>query len=164
MSVKKITQFGMLIALAFIFSYIEAMLPFQFPIPGIKLGLANLVVVVTLYCMGVKEAFVISIVRIVLSGFTFGNLFSMVYSLFGGLLSFAVMAFCKEKKIFSVRGVSMAGGVFHNVGQLIVAIFVVETSQLIYYFPFLLIAGVVTGTLIGITGGLMIDRVKNQNL
>ena len=78
MSVKEITQFGMLIALAFIFSYVEAMVPFPIPVPGIKLGLANLVVVVTLYCMGIKEAFVISIVRIILVGFTFGSLSSMI--------------------------------------------------------------------------------------
>ena len=164
MSVKEITQFGMLIALAFIFSYVEAMVPFPIPIPGIKLGLANLVVVVTLYCMGIKEAFVISIVRIILVGFTFGSLSSMIYGLVGGLLSFCVMSIFKKLKVFSVMGVSMAGGVFHNIGQLIVAIFVTDTRALIYYFPFLLIAGVVTGTLIGIVGKLMIDRVKHFNL
>ncbi len=164
MSVKEITQFGMLIALAFIFSYVEAMVPFPIPVPGIKLGLANLVVVVTLYCMGIKEAFVISIVRIILVGFTFGSLSSMIYGLVGGLLSFAMMSIFKKLKVFSVMGVSMVGGVFHNVGQLIVAIFVTDTKALIYYFPFLLIAGVVTGTLIGIVGKLMIDRVKHYNL
>ncbi|KIR02055.1 Heptaprenyl diphosphate synthase component I [Lachnospiraceae bacterium TWA4] len=159
MSVKKIAQFGMLVALAFIFSYVEAMVPLPIPIPGIKLGLANLVVVVALYCLGIKEALIISIIRVILVGFTFGSLSSMIYSLVGGLLSFAIMALCKKLKIFSVTGVSMAGGVFHNLGQLIVAIYVVETSTLIYYFPFLLVAGVVTGALIGIIGKLMIDRI-----
>jgi heptaprenyl diphosphate synthase len=158
MKTKKIATYGLLIALAFIFSYIESLFLFQFA-PGMKLGLANLVVVTALYSMGSKEAFSLSIIRIILVGFTFGNLFSLLYSLAGGLLSCILMILFKKSKKFSVVGVSIIGGVSHNVGQIIVAIFVFENLNLAFYLPILLISGTVTGTLIGILGALIAKRI-----
>ena len=125
----------MLVALAMIFSYVETLIPINFGIPGVKLGLANLVIVIALYKMKLTEVYLLSVVRVLLSGFIFGNYFSIIYSLAGGLLSLTVMALLKKSKGFSVMGISVAGGVFHNVGQLIVAMLVVETFSVGYYFP-----------------------------
>lgn len=148
-STRKITYFGMLIALAFIFSYVEVVLPFSIAIPGIKLGLTNIVVLTALYAFGSKDAFVISIIRIILVGLTFSNIFTMVYSLAGGLLSWLVMSLFKKTGKFSIFGTSVAGGVSHNLGQLIVASIVMETSSLIYYLPVLIWGGLITGLIIG---------------
>ncbi len=160
---NKVAYFGVFTALALIFSYVESLIPFQFGIPGVKLGLANLIIVIALYKMRLFEVFLLSIVRILLSGFIFGNYFSILYSLAGGLLSLAVMALLKKLGGFSVIGISVAGGVFHNVGQLLTAMVVVETFSVIYYVPVLLVAGVVTGFLIGIAAGEMLKRLVNIN-
>ena len=142
-----------------ILSYIESILPVFVGIPGAKLGLPNMVIVLLLYLIGAKEAVCVNILRILLSGFLFGNLFSILYSLAGGLLSLAVMVILKKRGSFSVFGVSMAGGVFHNVGQLIVAMLVVETFSVAYYVPVLLIAGVITGFIIGVVANEMLKRL-----
>lgn len=157
---EKITKNGMMIALAFIFSYIETIIPFQIGIPGVKLGVANLVVVVALYLLGEKEAFFISMVRIILVGFTFSNLFSMLYSIAGGILSFTAMLLGKRIKKFTAIGVSVLGGFFHNVGQVIVAGFIVQTARIGYYFPILAIAGIGTGIIIGYLGKTIIGRIR----
>ena len=151
---------GVFTALALIFSYIETLIPFQIGIPGVKLGLANLIIVIALYKMRVRDALALSVVRILLAGFLFANLFSIIYSLAGGVLSLAVMAFLKKRGTFSVIGVSVAGGVFHNIGQLLVAMFVVETFSVAYYVPVLLVAGVITGCLIGIVSNEMLKRLS----
>lgn len=160
----KAAYFGVFTALALIFSYVETLIPFQFGIPGVKLGLANLIIVIVLYKTDWKEALLLSIVRIVLAGFIFGSLFSILYSLAGGILSLAVMALLKKKDSFSVMGVSMAGGVTHNVGQLIVAMIVVETYQVGYYLPVLLIAGLITGAVIGIVAGEVLKRIRGIHI
>ena len=157
----KAAYFGVFTALALIFSYIETLIPFSFGVPGIKLGLANLLTVILLYKRDAKEALLLSVVRIILSGFLFGNLFSIIYSLAGGILSLFVMAMLKKAGTFSVMGVSAAGGVSHNVGQLLVAMAVVETYRVGYYFPVLLAAGIVTGLLIGIVANEVLKRLKN---
>ncbi len=157
---KRIAYLGMLIALAFIFSYIETIIPFTFAVPGIKLGLANIVVMVGLYLLGEKDAFLLSVVRIVLVGFTFGNLSMMAYSLGGGMLSYLVMVIAKKAGVFSMKGVSILGGVFHNVGQIMVAMVVLETKQLIYYLPPLMVAGTVTGFFVGLLGTMITERIK----
>lgn len=151
--------FGVFTALALIFSYVELLIPINFGIPGAKLGLANLVIVIVLYKTDWKEALLLSVVRIILAGFLFGNLFGILYSLAGGILSLAVMTLLKKTGAFSVIGVSMAGGVSHNVGQLIIAVLVVETYAVGYYLPVLLITGLITGTLIGIAGREMLKRI-----
>ena len=147
---SRVAYFGVFTALALIFSYVESLIPIQIGIPGVKLGLANLMIVIALYKMSLKETYLLSITRVVLSCFLFGNMFAILYSLAGGLLSLTVMAVLKKAGGFSVMGVSIAGGVFHNIGQLIIAMIVVETFSVAYYIPVLLIAGVITGLLIGI--------------
>lgn len=149
MKTRKIAYLGVFLALALILSYVESLIPFYFGIPGVKLGLTNLIVVVMLYCTGTKEAFGVSVARILLAGFLFGNLFSILYSLAGGVLSFIVMCLLKKTGRFHVISVSVTGGISHNLGQLIAAAFVVETYDIFYYMPFLLIAGVATGFVIG---------------
>lgn len=151
---------GMLIALALIFSFIESLIPLSFGIPGIKLGLANLVVLSCLYLLAPGEVLLILLLRILLSGFLFGNMASILYSLCGGILSFLVMLLFRKKKIFSTIGVSILGGLFHNLGQLLCAILIVENLSLSYYFPLLMIAGICAGTFIGILSNICIPLIK----
>lgn len=150
MTTKRAAYCAVLTALAMIFGYVEALIPFGFGIPGVKLGLANIVIVLALYILPAYQAFVIQLMRIVLVSFLFGNLSMMFYSLAGGVLSFLVMVFLKKGNIFSITGVSIAGGVSHNVGQLTVAVLVVQNLKVAFYFPALMIAGLITGCLIGI--------------
>jgi len=157
---KKVAYFGVFTALALIFSYIESLIPINFGIPGAKLGLANLMIVIALYKMGTKEAYMLSLVRIVLSGFLFGNLFGILYSLSGGILSLSVMTLLKKTDQFSIIGISMAGAVFHNLGQLIIAGIVVESANVIYYMPALLIVGLATGFIIGIISSETVKRLR----
>ena len=154
----KVAYFGALTALGLIFSYIEALIPIHLGIPGAKLGLANLVIVVALYKMSVRECYLLSLARVMLSGFLFGNLFGILYSLAGGLFSLTVMAILKRTEKFSIIGVSIAGGVFHNVGQLIMAVVVLWSLSMVYYLPMLLIAGIVTGLLIGLAAREVLKR------
>lgn len=157
--VKRIALFGMMVALAFTFSYLESLIPFNFGIPGVKLGLANLVVTVALYTMKPYEAFSIAVIRIFLAGLTFGNAYSIAYSLCGGMLSFLVMLAFRKSKL-SIIGVSMLGGICHNIGQIIVAAVVMSTINIVYYLPVLLVAGLVTGLLIGIVSKLIVNRIE----
>ena len=156
----KTAYYGVLIALALIFSYVEALIPISIGVPGIKLGLANIVIVAALYIMGTKDAFIISCIRIVLVGFTFGNMFSILYSLAGAVLSWLVMVSCKKAKGFSIVGVSIAGGISHNIGQIVVAAIVMKTSGILYYLPILLIAGTITGFVIGILVDIILKVQK----
>ena len=158
---NRVAYFGVFTALALMFSYIETMIPIQFGVPGIKLGFANIMIVIMLYKSSAKEALLLSIVRIMLSGFSFGNLSSILYSIAGGVLSLGIMTLLKKQGGFSVIGVSVAGGVSHNVGQLIVAMLVVETYQVGYYFPVLLVAGVLTGLGIGVVSQEVLKRIRN---
>ena len=158
---NRVAYFGVFTALALMFSYIETMIPIRFGVPGIKLGFANIMIVIMLYKGSAKEALLLSIVRIMLSGFLFGNLSSILYSIAGGVLSLEIMTLLKKQRGFSVIGVSVAGGVSHNVGQLIVAMLVVETYQVGYYFPVLLVAGVLTGLGIGVVSQEVLKRIRN---
>ena len=159
MGTKKTAQVGMLVAAAFVLGYVESLLPISFGIPGIKLGLSNIVVLLCLYEGTAKEAFGIALVRIVLTGLTFGNFPTMAYSLAGGIFSFLVMFLLKKSNVFSVYGVSIAGGVSHNIGQIAVAVLVLQTGLLMYYLPFLLVAGCVAGACIGFVGGILVKRL-----
>ncbi len=151
---------ALMIALALVFSYVESLIPINFGIPGVKLGLANLVIVAALYLMGGRQALLISVVRIILAGILFGNLFSIIYSLAGGLLSLAVMVLVKRSDKVSVVTVSVAGGISHNIGQLLVAMAVIENLNLIFYLPVLLISGFITGLIIGIVCRLVLPRIR----
>ncbi|EDN77295.1 Holliday junction DNA helicase RuvA [Mediterraneibacter gnavus ATCC 29149] len=155
---NKTAYFGVFTSLALILSYVETLIPISFGIPGIKLGLANLVIVIVLYTYGGKEAFLLSVTRILLSGFLFGNLSMILYSMAGGVFSLAIMVLLRRTGGFSIQGVSIAGGVFHNIGQLLLAMMIVETYQVGYYFPVLLISGLVTGLLIGIVSSEVLKR------
>lgn len=159
---RKVSYCAMLVALAMIFSYVEVLIPVNFGIPGIKLGIANLVTVAGLYFLRPGEVLLISAARIVLVSFLFGNGMSLIYSLAGGMLSFAAMLLLKKTKRFSILGVSMAGGIFHNAGQLLVAAFVVKNIKLLYYFPVLLISGTLTGALIGMLAGRILPVVGKE--
>ena len=161
---RKVAIFGVFTALALIFSYVELLIPINFGIPGAKLGLANLMTVLVLYKMGIKEALALSVTRIILSGFMFGNLFGILYSLSGGLLSFLVMVLLKKSDRFSVAGVSIGGGTAHNIGQLLVAMVVVQTYQVGYYLTVLLVAGEVTGLLIGLVAKEVLKRIQGISL
>lgn len=156
----KVAGVGMMVALAMVFSYIESLFPVSLGVPGIKLGLSNVVTVFALYRFNPITAFGIAVVRIILSGLTFGSLSTMMYSLSGGLLSYFVMLLLKRKEDFSVYGVSIAGGVCHNLGQIVVAALVLQTGLLIYYIPFLLAAGTAAGVAIGYLSGLLLKRLK----
>ena len=155
---NRTAYFGVFTALALILSYVETLIPISFGVPGIKLGLANLVIVIVLYTYGGREALLLSVTRILLSGFLFGSLSMIFYSLAGGVLSLAVMVFLRRLGGLSVQGISMAGGVFHNIGQLLLAMVVVETYQVGYYVPVLLISGLVTGLVIGVISGEVLKR------
>ena len=150
---------ALFVALAMIFSYLEFLLPLPVPFPGIKLGLANLAIVVPLYLWGLFPTLAISLLRIALVGITFGSLATILYSLFGALLSLAVMAGLKRWNVFSVTGVSMAGGVCHNIGQLAAAALIVENIRLFYYLPVLLAAGALTGFAIGAVSAQVLKRL-----
>ncbi|MCD7872984.1 MAG: Gx transporter family protein [Clostridiales bacterium] len=158
---KKIAYFGLSIALAFVLSYFESMIPFNFGIPGIKLGLANLVVVVALYTAPKRDAFIISMIRILLSGLIFSGAFSLLYSFAGGILSFVVMLLFQKSGRVSIFGVSVMGASVHNIGQIIVAAIVMKNTGVFYYLPVLLVSGAVTGALIGILSRIIIKTVRN---
>ncbi len=156
---SRVALYGMLIGLAFILSYLEAILPLPVPVPGVKLGLANLVTVVGLYTVGTAGTVVVSLLRIVLVGLTFGNTFSMMYGLAGGAVSLLLMLAAKKLGRFDQIGVSMIGGVGHNIGQLAVAAWVTRTTGVFYYLPILMAAGCVAGAVIGLLGGLVTKRI-----
>lgn len=155
---KKLVTIALFVTTALMLSYIESLFPFFFGVPGMKLGLANLAVLCALYLYGWREALTVNVLRIILSGLLFGSMFSVLFSLGGALVSFICMAAAKRMG-FSIYGVSMAGGVFHNIGQLLIAVFLVQTVEVGYYAPFLLIAGLITGFLIGMTGRELLKRI-----
>lgn len=143
-----------------ILSYVEALLP-SMAIPGVKMGLANIAVVFALYKLGWREAVLVSLVRVVLVSLLFSGVAAMLYSLAGAAVSLALMGLLRRTGLFSTVGVSVAGGVGHNAGQVLLAMWMLETRELIYYLPALAVSGVVTGVLIGLCGGLLVDRMKN---
>ncbi|MBQ2748063.1 MAG: Gx transporter family protein [Firmicutes bacterium] len=151
---------GVLVALAAIFSYIEAMIPIAVGIPGVKLGFANIVVVFALYKIDFKSALAISFVRILIMSALFGNPTMALYSLAGGMLSIFVMQGLKMTKIFSIFGVSMAGGVFHNVGQVLMAVLVMETKGLFAYLAPLVVIGELTGLFIGFVTSKALEHLR----
>ena len=158
---KKIVFLALCLSLALVLSYVESVLPFHFGIPGAKLGLPNLVTVVLIYAGNVPGAFLVALMRIVLSGFLFGNLFAILYSAAGFLLSFVTMLLMKRSGCFGMTGVSVAGGVMHNAGQILVAIFLTNAAVL-SYLPFLAAAGTAAGVVIGLLGGILLKRLPDS--
>ena len=161
---QKTAYLGLFSAVAIIFGYVESLIPVFAGIPGIKLGLANLAVLFILERYSLKEAALVSAVRILVIGFLFGNLFSILYSLAGAALSLSVMTLLKKHTDFSILGISVAGGVFHNIGQLIIAMIIVANTSLMVYAPALLVSGVVTGLVIGALTSETVKRLPDNLL
>lgn len=161
MSSRRLARYALLTALAMALSWLESLVPLAGAVPpGVKLGLTNLVVIFALYRMGLRDAAAISLVRVVLVAFTFGNSYSFAYSLAGAALSLAVMALLKRSGKFSLLGVSVAGAVSHNIAQVLVAMAVMETSRLAWYLPVLLVSGIAAGVCVGAAGALIVKRIR----
>ena len=160
---NKLANMAMLVALAMIFSYVESLIPINFGVPGMKLGVANLVTVTGLYFLEIPEVLAVSVLRVLLTGFLFGNGMSIIYSLAGAVVSLLAMVLVKKMDGISIVVVSITGGVFHNIGQILVAMAVVENLKLIYYLPALLIAGTVTGFVMGMISKKLLPIVKRES-
>ena len=160
LSASFVARVGLLASLALIFSYVEAIIPYNPGIPGIKLGIANVVTVIALYKFGVKDAVAVSVIRIVIAGLLFNGLFGMLYSLSGAVLSLIGMTALKKTGLFSVTGVSMAAGVLHNLGQLLMAAALIEDLRIFFYFPVLLFSGIAAGILVGIISTLVLRALR----
>lgn len=160
---KFIAFAGVSIALAMVLAYIEVIIPPLFPaIPGIKMGLPNIVIVFLLYRRGPAFAAIVSLLRILLVSMLFGNAMALMYSLAGGILSLLVMILLRKLNILSAVGVSVAGGVTHNVGQILMAMLLLNTSELGYYLVILTVTGTISGILIGLCGAALIKRVPKN--
>ncbi len=183
MRAARVAQLGLFLSLALILSYVESLLPFSFGIPGVKLGLPNLIVVLLLYggghrsaaaadrdgiqctavCVGgIRDALLVNLLRIVISGFLFSGLYTILYALAGALFSFAAMLLGRRRRCFSVVGVSVLGGVFHNIGQLGAALCVTQTIYVVYYAPALIAAGTVTGAVLGIAACALVPYLNRK--
>lgn len=160
LNVKKLSEIALMVTLALIFSYVEAIIPYNPGIPGIKLGIANIVAIIALYKFSWREAVTVNAIRIIIAGLLFNGVFGAIYSMAGSLVSLLGMVILKKTKLFSVAGVSMAGGVLHNVGQLFVAAFIIEDVRIFFYFPVLLFSGLIAGLAIGIAADIILRRLK----
>ena len=155
-----VAYIALMTALAAAISYLEMLIPVNyFGIPGVKAGFANVVSLAALYMFGPLYAYLITVVRVILIGFMFGNMYSIIFSLTGGLLSVTVMCIAKKTGAFGITGISVAGGVFHNLGQLLIACVTLKGINLIYYMPVLIISGTVCGCLTGLLAGMVTDRI-----
>lgn len=165
-NIKHIAEFSLYTALAFIFSYIESLIPFPVPFPGMKLGLANLVIVIVLYQKNFRYAFGLSMLRNLLNAFTFGSLFALLYSLAGSILSLIFMALMKKVQQktghLTIISVSALGGILHNTGQFFTAVFLVGFHSVLWYFPILYFSGLVTGILIGYLSMQILRRIPGK--
>lgn len=161
---RRMTTLSLLFALAMIFSFVESRLPTFIPIPGVKLGLCNVVIIFTLLKLGAPAAIAVSLLRVLLSSMLFGNAAAFFYSLAGAILSLAVMILLLRLRFFSAVGISVLGGVMHNIGQLLMAWILLGTAGVMYYLPMLLIAGVIAGALIGLLSAYLHKRAENWKL
>ncbi len=164
-NVKKLTFLALAASVALILSYVEALLPPLFAaVPGIKAGLPNIVIIFLLYRFGLKDAATVSLVRMLLVTLLFGNPMMLLYSLAGAFLSLSLMTLCKKADFLSPVGVSIVGGVAHNLGQILVAICVLETAEIGYYMIVLAISGSLAGILIGLAGAALLKALKNVRI
>ncbi len=160
MKIKKITFLAIFVALSMMLSFVESQVPPLVAVPGIKMGLANIAVVFTLYKFSIKEAAAVSILRVLLVSLIFGNTLSMAYGICGAAFSLIGMALLKSFTKFSSISVSVVGGVLHNMGQIVVAYFVTDTAELIYYLPVLVVSGTLAGIVIGVIAGIIVKRFE----
>ncbi len=156
MKTKQITQLGMLLSISLVLGYLESLLPVMAAVPGVKIGLANIVTMLVLYRYGGKQAFFIMLLRVTMAGFLYSGVTGILYGLMGGVCCLLVMAILKRYPLFSILGVSMAGAVSHNAGQIIAAVFVMENAAIFYYLPVLCISGILSGLLVGYLSHLLI--------
>ena len=157
---KKLAFLGLCTAIAMVFAWVESQLPpLVAAVPGIKLGLPNIAIVFILYRYGWKEAAAVSFVRIVAVSLLFGNPIMIAYSLAGGFLSLLGMTLLKKTDLLSVTGVSVAGGVLHNVGQILMAMLIMSTAELGYYLIILAVTGTVSGIFVGLCGSFAVKRI-----
>ncbi|MBS4534877.1 Gx transporter family protein [Clostridium sp. D2Q-14] len=163
---KKIVIIALLVAQALVLYLVERMIPFNFGIPGAKLGLANIITLVSLFIFGFKETFMVVVLRVLMSNLMGGSISSLLFSLSGGLLSFFIMYLLKRigKDKISIIGISIVGAVFHNIGQILMAAFVIHNLKIVVYLPVLLISGVATGFFVGITVSYILKILKNTGL
>ena len=160
---KLVAFFGLCTALAMILAYVEVLLPPLFPaVPGIKMGLPNIIIIFLLYRRGPLPAIAVSLLRVVLVSMLFSNAMSLLYSLSGAILSLLVMILLRRFNLLSAVGVSVAGGVAHNVGQILMAMLLLETTELMYYLIVLIVTGTIAGVLIGLAGSLLIKRIPER--
>ena len=158
---KRIAFLGLCVSLAMVLSYLELLLPpIYSAVPGIKMGLSNIVIIFTLYRFGLKEAVAVSLVRVFAVSLLFGNFMAFSYSLAGALLSLAVMALLKKTDAFSKVGTSVAGAVCHNLGQIAVAIFILERIEIGYYMAILAVTGVLAGVLVGLASVFLLKTLS----
>ena len=159
---RTVAFLGVMLSLSLVMAYIETFITLPFTIPGVKIGLANIITLMLLYQSGWKQALTVGVLRVILSGFLFGSLFGILFGMTGMVLSLIVMSVTKGCGRFSVRGVSMAGGVSHNIGQIIAALVVTETPGVIWYLPALLVAGLVMGGINGVLAGLVLPYLRKM--
>lgn len=160
-STKRITYTGMFVAIAMVFSYLESMIPVNIAVPGIKLGLANMVTIVVMYRLRISDAWIVSLVRVVLSSLLFGNMTVMVYSMAGAVLSLLVMTLCRKKDLFGLLGTSILGGVSHNAGQIAMAALFMKSGNIMLYMPVLCISGTIAGVCIGLAGAVLVRKLPS---
>ena len=161
-SIRKLCYLSLFCAIAIVLSYIESLFPLYLGVPGAKIGLANVVTFTLLLCFGFKEAMVVTILRIMIVAITFTNLYMFLYSLAGGILSLLMMFIFNKTKLFSHLIISMMGGVFHNIGQLLVAMYFFSSSVFIYYLPYLMLFGILSGIGIGMIGELIYLKIGQR--
>lgn len=159
-STKKLTTLAVTVSVAMVLSFIESRIPAFVAIPGIKVGLANIAVIFAMYKLGEEDAIIISGVRVILVSMLFGSTLSLLYSYAGAMLSFSVMVVLRRVVKMNTVGVSIAGGVSHNIGQIAVACIVMETNVIVYYLPYLILSGIIAGIAVGAAAVLLIRRVK----
>ena len=157
---RKLTALALTVSFALILSFIESRIPAFVAIPGVKVGLANIAIIFTLYKFGIKEAIAVSLVRILLVSMLFGSPISMIYSIFGATLSLTLMFVLKKFTPLSEVAVSVCGGVMHNIGQITAASIMLGTNVVVYYLPFLLVSGTIAGIVVGVASGLLIVKVN----
>ena len=162
MKTKQLLTEAMLCGTALILSYVESLFPLSVAVPGVKIGLPNLVIVFALCRLGAGSAARISLVRVAIVALLFGNVYSLIYSLAGAVLSLALMALLCKLPGLHTAGVSVAGAVMHNVAQIGAAMIILGTDRIIYYLPPLLVSGVVSGVLIGLLAALLIRRIPRR--
>ena len=161
MNTGKIAKTGMLLAISLVLSYLEMLLPVTIAVPGVKIGLANIITMFLLYRTDLKSTFMFVCVRVVLAGILFSGISGIIYSLAGGMACVLVMSVLKRFSFFYVLGVSVAGAIAHNVGQIVVAVIVMENIHIAYYLPFLCISGVISGLLVGYLAFVIMKRYRD---